>query len=142
MDCNILMRNYFFQLSLHYSTSWNYNAFWPSRILLSPHTLGRICYSKLFLTHATYLEVLSISLCRLEVPFCNFQRQIIIFFHIYVPYKLDSMHICRLHHYNPCTSSFVLKIKNCVGFPCHVTRSMILDLPYTGNVLTRPFSSI
>jgi hypothetical protein len=29
-----------------------------------------------------------------------------------------------------------------VGFPCHDRRSMILGLPYIGNVLTRPFSSI
>ena len=52
------------------------------------------------------------------------------------------MCIRRLHHYSPCTSGFVPKIKNSVGFPCHVTRSMILDLPYTGNDLNRPFSSI
>ena len=34
------------------------------------------------------------------------------------------------------------KYKNEVGFPCHDRRSMILGLPYTGNVLTRPFSCI
>jgi hypothetical protein len=26
------------------------------------------------------------------------------------------------------------KLKNGVGFPCHITRSMILDLPYTRNI--------
>jgi hypothetical protein len=30
------------------------------------------------------------------------------------------------------------KLKNGVGFPCHVTISMILGLPYTRNVLTGP----
>ena len=34
------------------------------------------------------------------------------------------------------------KMKIKVGFPCHDRRSMILGLPYTRNVLTRPFSSI
>jgi hypothetical protein len=34
------------------------------------------------------------------------------------------------------------KMKINVGFPCHDRRSMILGLPYTGNILTRPFSSI
>jgi hypothetical protein len=34
------------------------------------------------------------------------------------------------------------KMKINVGFPCHDRRSMILGLPYTGNVLTRSFSSI
>jgi hypothetical protein len=34
------------------------------------------------------------------------------------------------------------KIKINVGFPCHNRRSMILGLPYTGNILNRPFSSI
>ena len=34
------------------------------------------------------------------------------------------------------------KIQNVVGFPCHDRRSMILGLPYTGNVLTRPFTCI
>jgi hypothetical protein len=34
------------------------------------------------------------------------------------------------------------KIQNEVGFPCHDKRSLILGLPYTGNVLTRPFSCI
>ena len=51
------------------------------------------------------------------------------------------MRIHRLHHYSPRTSSLVLKIKNCVSFPCHITISMILDLLYTGNILTWPFSS-
>ena len=78
----------------------------------------------------------------LKPPFCTSQRQKIIFSQIYAPYQLDSMCICRLLHYSLHTSSLVLKIKNCVGFPCHVTRSMILDLPYTRNTLNRPFSSI
>jgi hypothetical protein len=81
--------------------------------------------------HATCLDGLSISLCRLEVPFCTFQSQKSTFFHIYAPYQLDNKHIRRLLHYNPRTSGLVLKIKNYVRFPCHVTRSMILDLPYT-----------
>jgi hypothetical protein len=34
------------------------------------------------------------------------------------------------------------KIQNEVGFPCHDRRSLILGLPYTGNVPTRPFSCI
>ena len=34
------------------------------------------------------------------------------------------------------------KYKNEVGFTCHDRRSLILGLPYTGNVLTRPFSFI
>jgi hypothetical protein len=34
------------------------------------------------------------------------------------------------------------KYKNEVGFPCHDRRSLILGLPHTGNVLTRPFSCI
>jgi hypothetical protein len=29
-----------------------------------------------------------------------------------------------------------------LGFPCHDRRSMMLGLPYTGNILTHPFSSI
>jgi hypothetical protein len=92
--------------------------------------------------HAPCSKGLSISLCILEVPFFSSHSQKIIFFHIYAPYKLDNMSIHRLHHYNPRTSSLVLKIKNCARFPCHITRSMILNLPYTRNVLTRPFSSI
>jgi hypothetical protein len=46
--------------------------------------------------------------------------------------------ICRFLHYSPCTSGVVLKIKNYVGFPCHVARSMILELPLNGNALTIP----
>jgi hypothetical protein len=92
--------------------------------------------------HATLLDGLSISLCRLEVPFCTFQSKKRTFFHVYALYKLDNKRICRFLHYNPRSSGLVLKIKNYIGFPCHVTRSMILDLPYTGNALTRPFSSI
>jgi hypothetical protein len=61
--------------------------------------------------HANCSKGLSISLCRLEVPCCTFQSQKIMFFHIYMPYKLDNMRICRLHHYNPYTSGFVPKIK-------------------------------
>jgi hypothetical protein len=34
------------------------------------------------------------------------------------------------------------KSKINVGFPCHDRRSLILGLPYTGNVSTRPFSCI
>jgi hypothetical protein len=34
------------------------------------------------------------------------------------------------------------KIQNEVGFPCHDRRSLILGLPYTGNVPTLPFSCI
>jgi hypothetical protein len=34
------------------------------------------------------------------------------------------------------------KYKNEVEFPCHDMRSLILGLPYTGNVPTRPFSFI
>jgi hypothetical protein len=34
------------------------------------------------------------------------------------------------------------KIQNEVGFPCHDRRSLIFGLPYTRNVLTRPFSCI
>jgi hypothetical protein len=34
------------------------------------------------------------------------------------------------------------KIQNEVGFPCHNKRSLIFGLPYTENVLTRPFSCI
>ena len=34
------------------------------------------------------------------------------------------------------------KYKNEVGFPCHDRRSLILGLPYTGNVPTRPFNCI
>jgi hypothetical protein len=34
------------------------------------------------------------------------------------------------------------KMKINVGFPCHDRRSMILGLPYTGNIPTRSFSSI
>ena len=34
------------------------------------------------------------------------------------------------------------KSKLNVGFPCHDKRSLILGLPYTGNVPTRPFSCI
>jgi hypothetical protein len=34
------------------------------------------------------------------------------------------------------------KSKLNVGFPCHDRRSLILGLPYTGNVLNRPFSFI
>ena len=34
------------------------------------------------------------------------------------------------------------KMKINVGFPCHDRRSMILGLPYTGNVLNHPFSCI
>jgi hypothetical protein len=34
------------------------------------------------------------------------------------------------------------KYKNEVRFPCHDRRSLILGLPYTGNVSTRPFSCI
>jgi hypothetical protein len=34
------------------------------------------------------------------------------------------------------------KSKLNVGFPCHDMRSLILGLPYTGNVLTRPFNCI
>jgi hypothetical protein len=34
------------------------------------------------------------------------------------------------------------KIQNEVGFPCHDKRSLILGLPCTGNVPTRPFSCI
>jgi hypothetical protein len=72
----------------------------------------------------------------LKFPFCAFQSQKNIFFHIYAPYQLYNMCIRRLLHYIQHTSGLVLKIKNYVGFPCHVTRSMILDLPYTGNAPT------
>jgi hypothetical protein len=34
------------------------------------------------------------------------------------------------------------KMKINVGFPCHNRRSKILGLPYTGNILNWPFSSI
>jgi hypothetical protein len=34
------------------------------------------------------------------------------------------------------------KSKLNVSFPCHNRRSLILGLPYTGNVPTRPFSFI
>jgi hypothetical protein len=34
------------------------------------------------------------------------------------------------------------KYKNEVGFPCHDRRSMIFGLPYTRNILTRPFNCI
>jgi hypothetical protein len=34
------------------------------------------------------------------------------------------------------------KIQNEVRFPCHNRRSLILGLPYTGNILTQPFSCI
>jgi hypothetical protein len=99
--------------------------------ILTLHFGEHLCYRKISSPHATCLDGLSISLCRIEVPFCTFQRQKIIFFHIYIPYQLDNMCICKLHHYNPRTSGLVLKI---VGFPCHIMRSMILDLPYIGNV--------
>jgi hypothetical protein len=88
--------------------------------------------------HANCLDGLSISLWKLEVPFCTFQSQKRTFFHIYAPYQLDNKRIHRLLYYNPCTLGLVLKIKNCVGFPCHVMRSMILDLLHTGNSLTQP----
>ena len=46
-----------------------YNVFWPSQILLWPHTLGGICYSKIFLTLCNLAQrVFSISLCRLIIP--------------------------------------------------------------------------
>jgi hypothetical protein len=35
-----------------------------------------------------------------------------------------------------------IKSKLNVGFPCHDRRYLILSLPYTGNVLTWPFSCI
>jgi hypothetical protein len=66
--------------------------------------------------HATCLDGLSLSLCKLEVPFCTFHSQKIIFFDIYAPYQLDSMRIHKFLHYNPHTLSLVLKIKNCVEF--------------------------
>ena len=34
------------------------------------------------------------------------------------------------------------KYKNEFGFPCHNRRSLILGLPYTGNIPTQPFSCI
>jgi hypothetical protein len=34
------------------------------------------------------------------------------------------------------------KYKNEVGFPCHDMRSLILGLPYTGNIPTWPFGCI
>jgi hypothetical protein len=37
---------------------------------------------------------------------------------------------------------YAKKSKLNVGFPCHDMRSLILGLPYTGNILTRPFSFI
>jgi hypothetical protein len=62
-------------------------------------------------------------------------------------------HICALtviqHVYtqvaplHPTYIRFCAQIKkNGIKFPCHVTRSVIFDLPYIGNVPTRHFSSI
>jgi hypothetical protein len=105
------------------------------------HLLHYIC-TNIYIFQNIFTKAFSICLCRLEVPFCTSQSQKIIFFHIYAPYKLEVMPIHRLHHYSPHTSSLVLKIKNCVEFPCHIMRSMILDLPYTRNILTWPLNSI
>jgi hypothetical protein len=89
-----------------------------------------------------HIRHFSISLCRLEVQFLQIPELKIYFFHIYVPCILYNMCI----HAGCTTTTHVHremcpKLKNGVGFPCHVTRSMILGLPYTQNVLTRPFSS-
>jgi hypothetical protein len=78
----------------------------------------------------------------LKFPFCTFQSQKNIFFHIYTLYQLYNKRIHNFLHYNLHTSSLVLKIRNYVEFPCHVIISMILDLPYTLNSLTRSLGSI
>jgi hypothetical protein len=84
----------------------------------------------------------SISLCRLIFPVDKIQRQ---------KYKFSTC--THLAHYTTsvyagCSTTTRVhricarKSKLNVGFPCHDRRSLILGLPYTGNILTRPFSSI
>ena len=37
---------------------------------------------------------------------------------------------------------YAIKYKNGIKFPCHDKRSLILGLPYNGNILNQPFSFI
>jgi hypothetical protein len=142
MNCNIIMSNWHFQMSLHYTTSENYNVFRPSQILLSPHTLGGICYNFFFQTPCNLLGWHFHLPMQIEVPFCTFQSPNNTFFHIYIPYHLDNKCIHRFLPYNLCTFGLVIKVKNYVRFPYHVMGSMILDLPSTGKDSTKPLYSI
>jgi hypothetical protein len=84
-----------------------------------------------------------ISLCRLVFPVTKVQRQ---------KYKFFPL-VCILHPiqqaYTQASSLQPAYIGICarksklnVRFPCHNRRSLILGLPYTGNILTWPFSCI
>jgi hypothetical protein len=91
----------------------------------------------------------SISLCRLEFPFCKSLRQ-----------KQHFSTYTRPKYYTACVYAgctttthahqvLFPKIRNGVGFPCHVTRSMILDLvtillvtPTTSHIFFFFFTSV
>jgi hypothetical protein len=85
----------------------------------------------------------SISLCRLVFPVTKIQRQKYNFFplvHILHPTQQAYMQAAPLQpaYIEICAR----KSKLNVGFPCHDKISLILGLPYNGNVPNRPLSFI
>jgi hypothetical protein len=101
------------------------------------------CYSKICLTIVIlHKGTFSISLCTLIIPFLMNPELKHTFFHIYTTYQLYKMHIHLLLHCSFVYRDLCQKIQNEFRFPCHDRRSLILGLPYTGNVMTRPFSCI
>jgi hypothetical protein len=106
--------------------------------------MDHTCYSKICLTIAIFHRgPSSISLCKLINPFLiNPEPKIYIFSTYMLP---NCFARCA---YTCCSTTarvyqdLCQKIQNEVRFPCHDNRSLIFGLPYTGNVLTRPFSCI
>jgi hypothetical protein len=85
----------------------------------------------------------SISLCRLVFPVTKIQRQKYKFFPLVrILHPIQQAYTQAAPLQPTYIGICARKSKLNVGFPCHDRRSLILGLPYTGNILTRPFSCI
>jgi hypothetical protein len=100
------------------------------------------CYRKFSSLHASCLDGLPFPSADLKSPFCSLQRKNTHFCTYTCPISYTTSVYAGCSTTTHVHRVWCSKIKNYVGFPCHVMRSMILDLPYTGNALTQPFSSI
>jgi hypothetical protein len=102
------------------------------------------CHSKIFPTmDILHRGPFPISLCRLIIHFLtNLEIKINNFPHICSLSFIQQAYMQVAPLQLAYIRIYARKYKNGVKFPCNDKRSLILGLPYTGNVLTCPFSFI
>ena len=105
--------------------------------------ITNICYRKIFLTISSCTEGLFPFSCADLSSLFDESRAKNIHFSTYTLPNCYARCVYTCCSTTACVyRDLCQKIQNEVRFPCHDKRSMIFGLPYTGNVLTRPFSYI